>query len=122
MTAHINISWLSPVKIRTILIGGSKKMIVYNDVKPSEKLRVYDKNVSLPFDKISPFSPAYRSGDILIPHIDQKEALLSELQHFIECIKMNKTPLTNGTTGLDVIELLEATDLSLVSKSEIILS
>ncbi len=120
ITAHIHLSWLSPVKIRSILIGGSKKMIVYDDIEPTEKIRVYDKN-TLPSSSITPFSPAYRSGDILIPRLKQEEALYNELFHFIECIQKKRKPLSDGSDGLKVVRLLEATDQALKSKKEILL-
>ncbi|RJQ26878.1 gfo/Idh/MocA family oxidoreductase [Candidatus Parcubacteria bacterium] len=119
LSAHIHVSWLSPVKIRTTIIGGSKKMVVYNDIEPSEKIKIYDKSIKISPAKITPFSPAYRSGDVVIPHLEEKEALLTELTHFIECIKENKKPLTDGTEGLRTIQLLEATDNALKTKSEV---
>jgi predicted dehydrogenase len=117
ITAHIHVSWLSPVKVRTILIGGSKKMIMFNDLEPSEKIRIYNKGVVIPASKITPFSPAYRSGDVIIPHIEQKEALFNELSHFVACIISNKTPITDGKAGLEVVKLLEASDLALKTNS-----
>jgi predicted dehydrogenase len=117
ITAHIHVSWLSPVKVRTILIGGSKKMIMYNDIEPSEKIRLYDKGISIPLTKITPFAPAYRSGDIVIPRIEQTETLLSELSHFVYCIQNNQTPLTDVQEGAKVVLLLEAIQDALRKKS-----
>lgn len=114
-TAHIHVSWLSPVKIRTILLGGTGQMIQYNDIEPSEKVRIYNKSISFKPGEVTPFTPAYRSGSVIIPHLAQKEALLTELEHFVSCIKHNKKPLTSGEEGLKVIQLLEATDRALVS-------
>ena len=119
ITAHINVSWLSPVKIRSILIGGSKKMISYDDISPNEKVRIYEKSIKLNHSKLSPFSPAYRSGDVLIPYIPQTESLRNELEHLVDCVKNNKQPITNGEMGLEIIKLLEATNSSLKSKSEV---
>jgi predicted dehydrogenase len=119
--AHIHLSWLSPVKIRSILIGGSKKMVVYNDIEPSEKVRLYDKGVVIPTSKITPFAPAYRSGDVIIPRLEQTEALYNQLLHFVDCIVHDKKPLTDGTAGRDVVVLLEKINQALRSKKEVLL-
>jgi predicted dehydrogenase len=119
VSAHINISWVSPVKIRSIIIAGSKKMIVWDDIEPSEKLKIYDKGVIT--TSVTPFSPAYRSGDVLIPKVEQKEALNTELNHFVDCIINKKNPLTSGIEGLEVVTLIEAIEKSLISHKEIIL-
>ncbi len=121
ISAHIHISWLSPVKIRSILIGGSKKMIVYDDIQPSEKIKIYDKGVVPSKKNITPFAPAYRSGDVMIPHLEQKEALRTELIHFVDCIVKNKLPLTSGYDGLKVVSLLEAIDKALITHKEVML-
>lgn len=122
ITAHIHVSWLSPVKIRMILIGGRKKMITYNDIEPSEKIKVYHKSIAIPISSITAFSPAYRSGPVKIPHLDQKEAVLTELKHFIYCIKNKKKPLTDAHEGRKVVALLEAADKALKSRSEVHIS
>lgn len=119
--AHIHVSWLSPVKIRTVLIGGSRKMILYDDIAPSEKVRIYDKGISISPSKITPFNPAYRSGDVVIPRLEQSEALFNEVNHFIDCIRNNKKPLTGAEEGLEIVRLLEATDKSLKTKREVLL-
>jgi len=119
ISAHINISWVSPVKVRSIIIAGSKKMIFWNDIEPSEKLKIYDKGIIT--TSITPFSPAYRSGDVLIPKIGQKEALNTELNHFVDCIINNKTPLTSGKEGLEIVSLMEIIEKSLISHKEITL-
>jgi len=116
-TAHIHVSWLSPVKIRNILIGGSNQMILYNDIEPSEKIRVYNKSVTLVPEDITPFTPAYRSGNVVIPAINQAEALFNQLIHFIDCIKKNKQPITDVTQGLKVVELLEKIDKAITKSS-----
>lgn len=116
---HIHVSWLSPLKIRSILIGGTKKMISYDDIAPSEKIKLYEKSVSINKSEVTPFSPAYRSGNVIIPHLSQKEALLTELEHFVYCIKKNKKPLSSGEDGLEVVKMLEACDKSLVMKKEV---
>jgi predicted dehydrogenase len=113
--AHINVSWLAPVKLRQILIGGSKKMIIYDDLEPSEKIKIYDKGVSFTDDpqKIYQMRVGYRTGDMLAPQIDASEALRIEGEHFVDCIENGKTPLTNGTLGLRVVELIEAATRSM---------
>jgi len=121
VTAHIHVSWLSPVKIRRILIGGSKKMVVYDDIEPSEKIRIYDDSVPVHPTSVTPFAPAYRSGNVLIPHLDQTEALYRELSHFVTCIRKHTTPETDGAQGLKVVEMLEAADRALRTKSEVTL-
>lgn len=121
ISAHIYISWLSPVKIRSILIGGNKKMISYNDIEPTEKIKIYDKGIIPSPKSITPFSPAYRSGDVIIPRLEQNEALFNQLSHFIECIENNIKPLTDGYSGLYVVKLLEAINKSLETKTEIFL-
>ncbi|MBU2530984.1 MAG: Gfo/Idh/MocA family oxidoreductase [Elusimicrobia bacterium] len=118
-TAHIHVSWLSPVKLRKTLIGGSKKMILYNDIEPSEKIKIYDKNVSMDYETETPQSPIYRSGDISIPRIDNIEALEFEANHFINCINRKERPLSDGKSGLRVIEILEACNRSIKEERKI---
>lgn len=110
---HVHASWLSPVKIRKMLIGGSKKMIVYNDIEPVEKLRVCDYGVELDLSVETTFSPIYRSGDIHIPNFKDAEALVVELEHFVSCIKSEEEPLTGGNFGLVVMKILEAIEKSM---------
>lgn len=121
ISVHIHISWLSPVKIRSILIGGSKKMIVYNDIEPSEKIKIYDEGTIPSLSAITPFSPAYRSGDIIIPQLEQKEALLTEVSHFADCILKHKKPITSGEDGFKVIFILEAIEKALSTHREVLL-
>jgi predicted dehydrogenase len=111
--AHIHVSWLSPVKIRRIIIGGSKKMIIYDDVEPTEKIKVYDSGIKFDYDKENPLQPTYRLGDINLPRLDQREALLVEAEHFIDCILNGKRPLTDAAFGLAIVKILEASDISL---------
>jgi predicted dehydrogenase len=111
--AHIHVSWLSPVKVRRIIVGGSKKMIIYDDVEPTEKVRVYDTGVQFDYTKENPLQPTYRLGDIHVPRLEQKEALWVEASHFVDCILHNKKPLTDAEAGLAVVKLLEAADTSL---------
>lgn len=120
-TAHIHVSWLSPVKIRTILLGGSKQMIQYNDIEPSEKVKVYNKSVMIKPEDITPFAPAYRSGSVHIPQLGQSEALYTQLAHFVACIRKNKQPITHGGEGLKVVQLLEIIDKAIRSNHPITL-
>jgi len=113
LISHIHVSWLSPLKLRKILVGGSKKMILYDDIEPSDKIRIYDKGVDIDPKQITPFSPLYRSGDVVIPKIDQSEPLKRLNEHFIECIEKNQKPLTDGEDGLRVIKILEAAQQSI---------
>ncbi len=123
MIAHFNCSWSSPVKIRQILIGGDKKMIVYNDMEPTEKVKVYDTgyNVKTDEDKMKILID-YRSGDIYAPKIDMKEALAGMAADFINAILNGTQPLSNYNSGLDVVRILEAAQTSIKNKGkEIIL-
>jgi predicted dehydrogenase len=113
--AHINVNWLAPVKVRQILIGGSRKMILYNDLEPSEKVKVYDKGVTLTDDpdKIYQLRVGYRAGDMWAPRLANLEGLAVEVKHFVDCINNNLVPETDGRVGMRVVELLEATSQSL---------
>jgi predicted dehydrogenase len=116
--AHINVNWLSPVKIRTTLIGGEKRMLVWNDLEADEKLKVYDKGVQMSGNGngqqgIYDLLVSYRSGDMWAPRIEQAEALKVELSYFLDCIRQDKTPINDGMAGLRVVQLLEAADRSL---------
>lgn len=110
LSAHFHINWLAPVKVRKIIVGGSKKMIVYDDNEPSEKVKVYDKGVSIKEDKESIYETLiqYRTGDMYAPKLDQTEALSLECAHFIDCIKNKKKPITDGEAGLKVVKILQA--------------
>ena len=112
--AHINVNWLSPVKVRTTLIGGEKKMLVWNDLEPDEKIKVYDKGVQIASrEGVYELLVSYRSGDMWAPKIEQTEALKVELNYFVSCIENNETPFNDGVAGLRVIKLLEAAEESL---------
>jgi predicted dehydrogenase len=118
--AHANVSWLAPVKVRQILVGGSRKMITYDDLEPSEKIKVYDKGVSLTDDpqKIHEMRVGYRTGDMWAPKIGVTEALQTEAEHFVDCIVHQQVPLTDGALGLRVVELIEAACHSMRRKGE----
>jgi predicted dehydrogenase len=113
--AHANVSWLAPVKVRQILLGGSKRMITYDDLEPSEKIKVYDKGVSMVDDpeKIQEMRVGYRTGDMWAPKLAVTEALRVEGEHFIDCIVNRKLPITDGRLGLRVVELIEAASRSM---------
>lgn len=113
---HINLNWLSPVKVRQVLIGGTKKMIVYNDIEPTEKVKVYDKGITVNHkgrNDIHNLLIDYRAGDVWSPHLDQREGLNVMISHFLECIKNNKSPITDGECGLRVVTILEAIQKSI---------
>ena len=113
--AHLNVNWLSPVKIRRALIGGTKSMIVYDDIEASEKIKVYDKGIDVKngSDSLYNLMVSYRSGDIYTPRIDVTEALSIEVKHFVDCIENGTTPITDGRAGLRVVSVLEAATRSM---------
>lgn len=113
--AFIHSSWLDPNKIRRTTIVGSKKMLVYDDIDPQEKIKIYDKGVEVPphYDTYADFHFSYRYGDILSPRIEDYEPLKKECEHFIECIKRGVSPLSDGYSGLRVVSILEASSKSL---------
>ena len=113
--AHLNLNWLSPVKIRRTLIGGTKSMVVYDDIETSEKIRIYDKGVVVTNEPESVYKlmVGYRSGDMHAPKIDATEALSIEMQHFADCVRNGTTPITDGQSGLRVVKVLEAATRSL---------
>lgn len=113
--AHVNVSWLAPVKVRQILIGGSNKMITYDDLEPSEKIKVYDKGVSFTDDpnQIREMRIGYRTGDMWAPKLAVSEALRVESEHFVDCINNKRTPMTDGHLGVRVVELIEAANRSM---------
>src|SRR5262245_15521206 len=116
--AHVNVNWLSPVKIRQTLIGGSRKMIVYDDLEATEKIKLYDKGITVgrAEEDARQFRIGYRAGDMWAPHLMVKEALEMETEHFIACIRTGATPISNGITGLQVVEILEAASRSIVAQ------
>jgi predicted dehydrogenase len=112
--AHVNVNWLSPVKVRTTLIGGEKKMLVWNDLDPDEKIKVYDKGVAITrLEGVYDLLVSYRSGDMWAPRLEQTEALAAEAGYFLECISKNQRPFNDGRAGLRVVEILEAANKSL---------
>ena len=114
MLAHVNVNWLSPVKVRTTLIGGEKKMVVWNDMEADEKVKVYDKGVAIKNGQgVYDLLVSYRSGDMWAPKVDQGEALKIEANYFRDCIEKNETPFNDAFAGLRVVRLLEAAGQSL---------
>jgi predicted dehydrogenase len=117
--AHINVNWLSPVKIRTTLIGGEKKMLVWNDLEADEKIKIYDKGVEISGrEGVYELLVSYRSGDMWSPKIEATEALRNELNYFVECVDTGKRPFNDGRAGLRVVKMLEAAELSLQRRGE----
>jgi len=117
--AHINVNWLSPVKIRTTLIGGQKKMLVWNDLVADEKIRLYDRGVQISSGEgIRDLLVSYRAGDMWAPRVEQLEALHVELAYFSDCIMNNKTPFNDGHAGLRVVQMLEAAETSVKKRGE----
>jgi predicted dehydrogenase len=120
VTAHINVNWLSPVKVRTTLIGGQKKMLVWNDLDPAEKIRLYDKGADLETDQgIHKALVSYRTGDMWAPKVEELEALHVETRYFLDCIKSGTTPFNDGQAGLRVVRILEAAEQSLKQHKEV---
>jgi predicted dehydrogenase len=120
MIGHLNVNWLSPVKVRTTLIGGEKKMLVWNDIEADEKIKVYDKGVQfLTGEAVYEQLVSYRTGDMWSPKVEQVEALKAETAYFIECITENKQPFNDGQAGLRVVRMLETADKSLQQKGKI---
>ncbi len=112
--AHFHVNWLAPVKIRQTLIGGSRKMIVYNDMEPTEKIKIYDRGVDvIPQEGINDTLIQYRTGDIAVPHLENREPLKIEMEHFVDSILNGTTPNTDGKAGLEVVRILGATQQSI---------
>lgn len=119
--AHINVNWLSPVKVRTTLIGGEKKMLVWNDLEPDEKIKVYDKGVSVASrEGLYELLVSYRSGDMWAPHVEQAEALRLALAYFVDCVSKNCSPFNDGVAGLRVVKMLEAANESMRKRGALV--
>jgi len=115
LMASFHVNWLSPVKIRHFIVGGSKKSIVYNDLEPAEKIKVYDRGIIVDKDAEQQRGVlvGYRTGDIWSPHLDSAEPLQTVVRHFVECIRERITPLTDGESGLRVVRILDAAQRSI---------
>lgn len=121
VVAHLNVNWLSPVKVRTTMIGGEKKMLVWNDIEADEKVKVYDRGVNVSSrEGVYNLLINYRSGDMWAPRIEQAEALTRELAYFVDCIVNDKTPMNDGKAGLRVVKMLEAASESLRQRGALI--
>ena len=123
MISHIHVNWLSPVKVRRTLVGGSQKMVVFDDLDPSEKIKIYDKGISVNrtpegIDQVYKLLIDYRSGDMWAPRVDQGEALRLEAKHFIECIKDGVKPVTGVEVGVRVVRILEAASESMRNRGQ----
>src|SRR5579863_8641167 len=119
--AHVSVNWLSPVKIRTTLIGGEKKMLVWNDLEVDEKIKIYDKGVNIASrEGVYDLLVSYRSGDMWAPQIEQVEALRLELSDFVECISNDGQPTNDGVAGLRVVKMLQIASESLSKRGTLV--
>jgi len=119
--AHINVNWLSPVKVRTTLIGGEKRMLVWNDLEADEKVKVYDKGVNITSNEgVYNLLVSYRSGDMWSPQVEQVEALRQELTYFVDCISTGQNPFNDGCAGLRVVKMLEAASESMSKRGSLV--
>jgi predicted dehydrogenase len=122
LIAHFHVNWLAPVKVRRTLIGGSQRMIVFDDLEPSEKLKIYDKGITVNGSSESVYQMliGYRTGDMWSPKLDVTEALRTEGLHFIECITQGSRPITDGEAGLQTVKILEAATQSMKQRGRLI--
>lgn len=120
LIAHLHVNWLAPVKVRRTLIGGSRKMVVYDDLEPSEKVKAYDKGITVNrnIESVYQMLVGYRTGDMWAPQLDMTEALRIEALNFIECIEKSKRPVTDGEAGLRVVQVLEAATRSMARQGQ----
>jgi predicted dehydrogenase len=126
--AHFHVNWLAPVKIRRTLIGGDRQMIVYDDLEPSEKVKVYDKGITLANgngakggnEAAYDLLVGYRAGDMYAPRLSLTEALHVEAEHFVDCVRTGREPVTGGEAGLRVVRILEAATQSLVERGRVV--
>ncbi|MGL4617694.1 Gfo/Idh/MocA family protein [Chroococcidiopsis sp.] len=120
--AHIHVNWLAPVKVRRTLLGGSQKMICYDDLEPSEKIKVYDKGITVNGspENVYQMLVGYRTGDMWSPKLDMTEALQTEALHFVDCIQQGKRPITDGEAGLRVVRILEAATQSIKQQGQLV--
>lgn len=118
LIAHFHVNWLAPVKIRRTLIGGERRMVVYDDLEVSEKIKVYDKGITLNNSRDEQYQlmVGYRTGDMWAPKLDPTEALRQEAYHFLQCVEQGQQPLTDGEAGLRVVRILEAAAQSVTNR------
>lgn len=121
LIAHVHVNWLAPVKVRKTMVGGSSKMIVYDDVEPSEKIKIYDKGVNVSSaEDMYRMMINYRSGDMMAPQLDNTEALKAEIKEFAAAIHENRRPLTDGEAGLRVVRILQSATQSMKSRGQLV--
>lgn len=123
LIAHLHVNWLAPVKVRRTSIGGSQKMIVFDDLEPSEKIKVYDKGITVNGNDAESLYQkliGYRTGDMWSPKLDVTEALRTEGEHFLECIRTGNRPISDGEAGLRIVKILEAADLSMKQQGQLV--
>jgi predicted dehydrogenase len=120
--AHLHVNWLAPVKVRQTLIGGSKTMIVYDDLEPTEKVKVYDKGITVETDptRIYEMRVGYRTGDVWAPKVEGREALAELSKHFLHCIETAEPPITGAESGLRVVAIMEAATQSMSSRGSVV--
>jgi predicted dehydrogenase len=118
-TAHLNVNWLAPVKVRRTLIGGSRRMIVWDDLEPDEKVKVYDRGVDVASeaDRVDR-RVSYRTGDMWSPRLPLTEALATEFEHLIDCVRNGAAPQTSGGMGVRVVEILEGASASMQRRGQ----
>jgi predicted dehydrogenase len=122
LIAHVHVNWLAPVKVRRTLLGGSRRMIVFDDLEASEKIKVYDRGISLNpnSENVYQMLVGYRAGDMWAPNLPLGEALRDEAAHFLDCIATGQRPITDGEAGLRVIRLLEAATQSMLNQGQLV--
>jgi len=122
LLGHLHVNWLAPVKVRRTLIGGDRQMIVYDDLEPSEKVKVYDKGVTMggAQDGLYQMLVGYRTGDMWAPQVSLTEALRVEAQHFLDCIQTGRQPLSDGEAGRRIVRILAAATASLAQRGRVV--
>jgi predicted dehydrogenase len=122
LIAHVHANWLAPVKVRRTLLGGSRRMIVFDDLEASEKIKVYDRGISLnpSPENVYQMQVGYRTGDMWAPQLAVREALATEAAHFVECVTQGRAPITDGHAGLRVVRLLEAASASMRGQGQLV--
>ena len=122
LIAHVNVNWLSPVKVRRTLLSGSRRMVVFDDLEASEKIKVYDRGISLnpSAENVYQMLVGYRAGDMWAPQIAVSEALTVEAAHFVACVRDGAEPITGGEAGLHVVRLLEAATESMAQQGRLV--
>ena len=121
LIAHLNVNWLSPVKVRTTLLGGEKRMLVWNDLEADEKIKIYDKGIEVSSaENVYNLLVSYRSGDMWSPRVEQIEALSLECRYFADCVETGQIPFNDGEAGYRIVKMLEATSISLKSRGKLV--